>query len=67
MTDKCERLEQCGFFQKYGKSMDLICTLYSEKYCNGPQQCDCKRKQYFLEQGKTPIDEMLPSGQILNP
>jgi len=67
VDEKCEKLDQCGFFKKFGSSKEIICARYIEKYCNGAQQCECKRKQYFLEQGKVPPDEMLPSGQILNP
>ena len=67
VAQECENLKQCGFFKKHGGVNDLACNWYIREYCNGPRQDVCKRKQYKLDHGKPPTDDMLPSGQILNP
>ena len=58
----CELLNTCGFFQKFQNSHDFACRGFIRTYCKGEQMDDCKRKEYRLEHGKPPEDDMLPTG-----
>lgn len=61
----CELLEQCGFFRKYQDSLDLACRGFVKSYCKGPKMDECERKRYRREQGVAPVDDMLPTGQMM--
>lgn len=61
----CELLETCGFFQKYQDNLDLACRGFIKTFCTGPRMDDCKRKEFRRENGAPPVDDMLPSGQLM--
>lgn len=61
----CELLATCGFFDKYRNSLDMACKGFLKTYCYGPQMVDCKRKAYRQANGKAPLDDMLPTGQMM--
>ncbi len=65
MTKECQNLINCGFFKKHGVSKDLSCQGFILKYCTGPKMDQCKRKEYFQQNGTMPPDDMLPNGRIL--
>jgi len=56
-------LRLCGFIKKHGKSKNLAAQQLVQEYCTGQRQDECKRKEYMVEHGKVPSDDMLPSGQ----
>jgi hypothetical protein len=62
---ECEKLPQCGFYQKYRSSRDILCRGFLAMYCRGPKMDDCARKKHFAEHGIPPVDEMAPNGHIL--
>lgn len=59
---ECELLADCGFFQKYCNEKGLACRGFIKLYCQGEKQGECKRKQYRLEHGAPPPDNMMPNG-----
>lgn len=61
----CDLLETCGFFQKYQDTLNLACRGFIKTYCNGPGMADCKRKEFRLQHGQPPVDDMLPTGQMM--
>ncbi len=64
MTE-CELLANCGFYKKYQGTLDLACRGFIKTYCRGAQMDECVRKQYRMEHGQPPEDDMMPSGQIV--
>ena len=63
--EECDLLSKCGFFRKYFQTKDLACKGFMALYCKGPKMNDCKRKQYRQQNGRPPIDDMLPTGQMI--
>jgi hypothetical protein len=66
MGINCELLGTCGFFKKYEKDWSIVCKAMIRDYCTGSHMEECKRKEYRKQHGGPPVDEMLPTGQILN-
>jgi len=66
MSQECELLGTCGFFRKYQSSNELACQGFIQQYCKGPKQGQCKRKEYRLQHGTPPSDDMMPSGQMMS-
>lgn len=58
----CELIAKCGFFKKYGTSFEAACKGLIKQYCQGPRQSQCKRKEYRMQHGSPPPDDMLPAG-----
>ncbi len=65
MENECELLEKCGFFKKYQSTKDLACKGFISSYCRGLKMNECKRKEYRQKNGTPPVDEMMPSGQMI--
>jgi len=61
----CELLETCGFFKKYQNSLDMACKGFLKSYCLGPRMDECKRKEFRKANGHPPVDDMLPTGQMM--
>ena len=59
---ECELLDTCGFFRKYQNALNLACKGFIKTYCKGDLMDQCKRKEYRMEHGHPPGDDMLPSG-----
>ena len=62
---ECELLETCGFFQKYRDTLNLACRGFIKTYCAGDKVNECKRKEFRRQHGNPPVDDMLPSGQMM--
>lgn len=65
METRCELLDTCGFFRKYGETKDLACRGFAHTYCTGPKMNECKRKEYRKVHGTPPPDDMMPNGALL--
>jgi len=65
MEKECEFLSTCGFFKKYQNSKEVICRGFIRRYCKGPKENECKRKEYRMKYGKPPSDDMLPNGLMM--
>lgn len=62
---ECELLQTCGFFRKYGESLEMACRGFIKSYCRGDLMDECKRKEYRRQHGVPPEDNMLPTGQMM--
>ncbi len=67
MPAECELLSSCGFFRKYKASKDLLCKGIIQMYCTGTKMAECRRKEHRKQHGVPPSDDMMPSGQSINP
>jgi hypothetical protein len=72
MAEKCELLEECGFFKRYreqAENKDAVeedIEVWVNKYCNDIANSNkCIRKQIRAETGKPPADNVSPEGDIL--
>ncbi len=65
MKNECELLGSCGFFVKYQSTKDLACKGFIATYCKGDKMKECKRLEYRRKNGVSPVDDMMPSGQII--
>jgi hypothetical protein len=64
---ECEYLEGCAFFNKYKESLGPAYDSFVIIYCRGSKLEECRRRQYRLEHGKPPAEDMLPSGATFHP
>ena len=62
----CELLPICGFFIKHQESHDHICREFIETYCCGDKMNDCERKIYRIKRGRSPCDDMMPTGEFVS-
>ena len=58
----CQFLSACAFFNKYKESLGSAYDGFVALYCKGPKLEQCKRRQYRIENGLPPDDDMLPNG-----
>jgi hypothetical protein len=65
MEKECELLKSCGFFVKYQSTKNLACRGFIATYCKGDKMYECKRLAYRKKNGVPPVDDMMPSGQII--
>lgn len=65
MSQECELLRTCGFFRKYQNTKNLASKGFIIQYCRGPEMSQCKRKEYRVQYGKPPSDDMLPNGLMI--
>ena len=59
----CQFLDKCAFFRKYKQHLGGAYHGFVSMYCRGPKLEECKRRQFRLEKGVPPSDEMLPNGK----
>ena len=64
MSNKCELLTNCGFFNKYRPVNELACKWFVKEYCLGIKMDECKRKEYRIQTGELPNDDLMPNGQV---
>jgi hypothetical protein len=67
MTRECKMINLCGFLQKHGNTNEVAGLWFRQEYCTGLKQDECKRKEYMIEHGKVPMDDMSPTGEVLQP
>jgi hypothetical protein len=67
MAQECKMLPLCGFLKKHGGENTLAALWLRYEYCTGEKKEECKRKQYMIEHGKVPPDDMAPTGEMLQP
>ena len=64
--EKCEKLDECGFFQEYQGHTEVVKEAWIISYCNNFENSNlCKRKQYFITHGVAPVANMSPTGRLL--
>jgi len=65
LSTDCEFITKCGYYKKYGGTGTKVHRDFLLEYCRGPKGSVCSRKQYRKENGKPPLDEMLPTGEMI--
>lgn len=60
---QCDLIQTCGFFGKYGATLNLACKTFVNLYCRGPAMDDCERRKYRIANGAPPDDDMMPNGE----
>ena len=65
MSQECELLSKCGFFNKYKETKSAACNGLIRLYCKGEKMNECKRKEYRLKNGTPPSDDMYPNGSMV--
>jgi hypothetical protein len=66
MSEKCELLEKCGFFQNYRGSSEVIKQGWVLLFCDSKESSEkCERKKIRRATGKPPDDELAPTGRML--
>jgi hypothetical protein len=67
MPERCELLEQCGFFRNFTSNLETIKQRWIQLFCeNAENSALCERKKIRMETGKPPADNVSPIGSILN-
>ena len=65
-NEKCENLEECGFFQEYQGNSEVVKEAWIISFCNNFDNSSlCKRKQYYVAHGVAPASNMSPTGRLL--
>ena len=66
MPDKCEHLEQCGFFRCFTNNLEVIKQGWIKLYCEDKETSElCERKKVTMQTGKSPADNMAPTGTFM--
>ena len=66
MSEECEFLEKCGFFNNYEHHTEAIKYQWIVMFCKDREKSkECKRKEFRLKHGKPPADNMTPTGRML--
>jgi len=66
MSEKCELLNNCGFFLNFKGNSDAINKGWIRMYCENLEKSNkCKRKEIRKKTGKPPADNMSPTGKLL--
>ncbi len=63
----CENLEKCGFFLNFKGNTEVIREGWIKNYCESHEKSErCRRKLYKQSHGKSPADNMTPTGKIID-
>ncbi|MFH0925036.1 MAG: hypothetical protein V1872_05300 [bacterium] len=66
MSEKCELLEKCGFFNNFKGNTEVIKEGWIKMFCQNKEKSEsCERKKLRKKTGKPPVDNMTPTGKIL--
>ena len=67
MNEKCELLDTCGFFLNFKGNTDLTIISWFGLFCeNYENSQNCERKKIRTATGKPPVDNMCPTGKIID-
>ena len=66
MSEKCELLKTCGFFNHFNGNAETIKQGWIRMYCENLEKSkNCQRKKIRLQTGRPPADNMTPTGKML--
>jgi hypothetical protein len=66
MVQKCEYLDQCGFFLNFANNMEVIKESWIKLYCLDREISGlCERKKIRLKTGNPPVNNMAPTGKLM--
>jgi hypothetical protein len=66
MTNTCEHLKVCGFFNNFKGNSETINQGWIKLFCENLANSEfCERKQFNRRAGCPPVDNMAPTGKLL--
>ncbi|MCL2716965.1 MAG: hypothetical protein FWD68_21060 [Alphaproteobacteria bacterium] len=66
MSERCERVEICGFFNSYEGSSDATNQTWIRMFCcSAEKSAECRRKIYLEKMKEPPPDNMTPTGAYI--
>jgi len=66
LSDACELLEKCGFFNNYKGNTEVVKKGWIQMFCNSIEKSErCERKKIRKKTGTPPADNMAPTGSML--
>ncbi len=66
MSEKCEKLDQCGFFREFHGNTEVAQRGWVRMFCDSKEQSEiCKRKIFSKKNGHPPADNLSPTGFML--
>ena len=66
MSEKCELLDNCGFFNNYKGNSEVVKNGWIRMFCESKEKSiNCARKKIRMETGRPPADNMAPTGKFL--
>ena len=66
MSENCQFLEKCGFFNNYKGNSEVIKEGWINLFCNNLEWSEeCERKKYRKRTGEPPADNMSPTGKMM--
>ena len=66
MTENCELLEKCGFFNNYKGNSEVMKAGWIKLFCENVNWSErCERKKFRKRTGQPPADNMTPNGNML--
>jgi hypothetical protein len=66
MPEKCELLEKCGFFLNFKGNSEVAIEGWVRLFCEDKEKSEsCQRKRTRKLTGKSPADNMTPTGKML--
>jgi len=66
MSEKCELLDKCGFFLNYKGNTEVVKRGWISMFCETREQSEqCARKKMRKLTGTPPVDNMTPTGKLL--
>lgn len=66
MREKCELLEKCGFLKNYNEHAGVPERVWIKMYCEALETSEsCERKMFRKQTGRPPVDNMAPTGKML--
>jgi hypothetical protein len=66
MSDPCEHLETCGFFQRYRSQSEVVKQTWTQMFCLSNRGCQhCERRRIRAASGMPPPDNLTPTGVLL--
>jgi len=66
MLQRCEYLDQCGFFLNFSNNMEVIKESWVQLYCLDREVSElCERKKIRHKTGSPPANNMAPTGKLM--
>ena len=66
MSEQCNQLKQCEFFNRFQGNLDVLKDGWIEGYCNNLEKSEtCERNKIFKKTGMLPPDNVTPTGSVI--
>lgn len=66
MKDRCEHLEECGFFKRFREISEVVEKGWVNLFCQRQVNAkNCARRKFYEEKGVAPPDSLAPNGRTI--